>query len=685
MRIVKSGTGDRRAGFWGRHLRALLLAVSLSAAPVLAQEAPRKPVPEDFIGGPELQGVSLSPNGRFVLSTRIKDRQHILTVTDLEAGIAKAETFPLGVAAIDWAFWVDDNRILLRTEMNLPYVQLDAKAYKAVSNGRSTYVPTLMTFQVDTQELKQLTPGGFVRFALTNQGQITDFLPDDPDHVLLMANLDKGNDLFRLNIRDGSIRRVAQGLDETYAFATDRNGKPVFRFNTNSRGSIIEIQTREDLPDGKVAWRKVRTVRLNREGSNLTAPEFEILYPGPTASSYYVAARPEGAETTGIYLYDIHSDRFLERVSGEKPFDVQNALFDTVERTLLGMYHHEDRLVVEMSSPEMQAAVDAVKAKLAATVDVLPIDRSKSGDRWLFFASGPSDYGSYHVFDAATGDLQLFGHSSARLAGVEAPAVEVVSFAARDGLPLKGYLSRPASAKPGDKLPLIMMPHGGPEARDAYGFDQNVQMLVALGYQVFQPNFRGSSGFGKGFADRGRRQWGKAMQTDIDDAYAHLVAAGLAEEGRACIFGYSYGGYAALAAATLTPDLYQCIIAGAGPSDLIRMLEWERREEGRESEAYLYWVDHIGHPSDDREALAAVSPARLADRVTRPVLLIHGEEDGIVPVEQSEYMEKALKKAGKSVQFLRLEDSAHSSRTEADSRAEFDAIIKFLKRHLPVE
>ena len=136
MRIVKSGTGDRRAGFWGRHLRAFFLAVCLAAAPVLAQEAPRKPVPEDFIGGPELQGVSLSPNGRFVLSTRIKDRQHILTVTDLEAGIAKAETFPLGVAAIDWAFWVDDNRILLRTEMNLPYVQLDAKAYKAVSNGR---------------------------------------------------------------------------------------------------------------------------------------------------------------------------------------------------------------------------------------------------------------------------------------------------------------------------------------------------------------------------------------------------------------------------------------------------------------------------------------------------------------------------------------------------------------------
>ena len=141
----------------------------------------------------------------------------------------------------------------------------------------------------------------------------------------------------------------------------------------------------------------------------------------------------------------------------------------------------------------------------------------------------------------------------------------------------------------------------------------------------------------------------------------------------------------ALAAATLTPDLYQCVIAGAGPSDLIRMLEWERREEGRESEAYLYWVDHIGHPSNDREALAAVSPARLADRVTRPVLLIHGEDDGIVPVEQSEYMEKALKKAGKPVQFLRLEDSAHSSRTETDSRAEFDAIIKFLKRHLPVE
>jgi dipeptidyl aminopeptidase/acylaminoacyl peptidase len=207
--------------------------------------------------------------------------------------------------------------------------------------------------------------------------------------------------------------------------------------------------------------------------------------------------------------------------------------------------------------------------------------------------------------------------------------------------------------------------------------------LASLGYQVFEPNFRGSSGFGKAFADKGRRQWGKVMQTDIDDAHDHLIAAGLVREGQACIMGYSYGGYAALAAATLTPDRYACVIAGAAPTDLLKMLSWDRKEEGHDSEAYLYWVEHIGHPSTDKDELESLSPANLAARVTRPILLVHGEDDSIVPIEQSEFMEKALRKAGKGYEFVRLPDSAHSYRSDADERTEYEAIRRFLTTHLP--
>ncbi len=688
MHIPGSGKSRRESRIAGLALWALAALVLSPAGPAAGQEATaglRKPALQDFLGGPDLEGVSLSPNGRYMLATRIEGHQHILTVTDLDSGTAQAESFPLGVAAIDWASWVDDNSILLRTDLNFDYVSQDEKTYKAVMSGKATYMPTLMTFEVDTQELKKLVPGGYPRFAVTNQGQITDFLPGDPDHVLLMANLDKGNDLFRLNIRDGRIWRVAEGSHTTYAFATDRNGRPVFRFNLNSRGSIVYIYAREDKPGGKISWRKIKTVRMDREGSNFAAPEFEALYPGPTPSTYYVAARPEGADTTAIYLYDIGTDQFVEKISTQTALDVQSGLFDTEARELEGVFYYDDRMVVEMQTPEMQAIVDTVRAQVGEDLNILPIDRNAAGDRWLFATSGPSDYGSYYLYDTGPGELRLFGHRKKSLAGVEAPVVDVVEYTARDGLPLKGYLSRPASAGPGEKLPLIMMPHGGPEDRDTYRFDRDVQVLVAQGYQVFQPNFRGSSGYGQVFANRGRRQWGRAMQTDIDDAYDHLVALGLAEEGKACIFGYSYGGYAALAAATLTPDKYRCILAAAGPSDLIAMLKWERKEEGGDSEVYRYWVGHMGDPKQDKAELEAVSPALQAARVTRPVLLLHGKDDGVVPVSQSQAMYKALVKAGKDVRYVELASSGHGYRTDADNLTYYTEILAFLERNLPAD
>tara|TARA_R110002051_G_scaffold84858_1_gene150186 strand:+ start:150 stop:2294 length:2145 start_codon:yes stop_codon:yes gene_type:complete len=666
---------------------AFLCVCLFSTTAAIAQDAAEDQPPpslENFLGGVDLQGVSFSPNGHFIAAIRIEDRQHMVSITDVGSGQMRAQSMPLGVAAIDWVEWVDDNRLLLRTTLNVDFVAQDEKLYQALMRGRATYLPTLMTFEVDSQSLKKLTPGGYVRFAASNQGQITDFLPNDPDHVLLTANLDSGNDLFKLNIRDGRIWRVAEGSNNTYAWATDRNGRPVFRFNTNSRGSVIEIFVRQDRENGKIAWRKIKKIRLNRDESNLAAPEFDVLYPGPTANTYYVAARPEGADTTAVYLYDIENDQFLEKINAQDTFDVQYALFNKDTRELEGVYYYDDKLVVEMLNPELQSSVDKVNTLLGEDVNVLPIDRSKAGNSWLFLVSGPSDFGSYYVYDSDSESLRLFGHRKNSLAANKMANMEVIDFTARDGLALKGYLTRPNALGAGGKPPLIMLPHGGPEARDVYGFDLDVQVLVSKGYQVFQPNFRGSSGFGLAFADKGRRQWGKAMQTDIDDAYEHLVASGIVDSGNACIYGNSYGGYAALAAATLSPDTYRCIISGAGPSDLVKMLKWERKEEGGNSKTYEYWVNHIGDPKSQSHALNAVSPARLADRIKVPVLLIHGEEDGVVPIEQSELMEKAMKKAKKDVRFVRLEESGHTYRSDEDEEREYLEILNFLARHLPV-
>lgn len=228
------------------------------------------------------------------------------------------------------------------------------------------------------------------------------------------------------------------------------------------------------------------------------------------------------------------------------------------------------------------------------------------------------------------------------------------------------------------------MPHGGPESRDYYIFHRQAQWLASLGYQVFQPNFRGSAGYGSAFADAGRKEWGGAMQNDLTDAVQFLTSSGIADVGNVCIMGASYGGYAALAGATLTPDLYQCAIAIAPVTDLERQLRWERREFGRNSETLAYWQAHMGDLNEDAEMLEARSPARLSDRIQIPILLVHGERDDIVPYEQSTLMVRALKRSGKPHEFLSFETAGHSWRNSEDERTEFETIQRFLAEHLPV-
>ena len=397
-----------------------------------------------------------------------------------------------------------------------------------------------------------------------------------------------------------------------------------------------------------------------------------------------MSARPDDEDKAGIHLYDFERDEIVETVRQHEKVDIEDGFFNTETRELVGVFYYDDRLVIEMDDPLIQSHLDALDTYFGNEVNVIPLDSSEDGKRWLLKAVGPREPGSYHIYNLETAGATELGNQRKRLNDKTFGATDVVTYTARDGLELRGYLTRPPMAEGAPPPPLVVMPHGGPEMRDMVTFDQDVQILVARGYQVFQPNFRGSSGFGKAFADMGRRQWGRAMQTDVEDGFDHLVAEGLAEADRACIFGYSYGGYAAMAAATLTPEKYQCVIAAAGVSDLLAFLRRERREEGSNSEAYQYWVAHIGHPGRDKETIKAVSPVEHAGNLSRPLLILHGKDDGVVDYEQAERMDKALRKAGKFFRLVTLENSSHSYMPEEDELTYYTEILAFLETHLPV-
>jgi dipeptidyl aminopeptidase/acylaminoacyl peptidase len=267
------------------------------------------------------------------------------------------------------------------------------------------------------------------------------------------------------------------------------------------------------------------------------------------------------------------------------------------------------------------------------------------------------------LLDLASSDAKTIGYPYPLVKAGTIVKPKWVYYPARDGVQIPAYLTMPASAPNGKGLAAIVMPHGGPQARDGAGFDWWSQYYANLGYVVLQPQYRGSDGFGKAWAKAGEQQWGLRMQDDVSDGVKYLVDQGIVDAKRVCILGWSYGGYAAGAGATLTPELYRCAVAGAGVYDLPEMLKYEEGPPGswqRANSAIAYWKSHIGNLDRDRAKIEAASPALQVKNVRAPIQVIHGDLDFVVPLKQAEIFVAALKAAGKEHEYVVLKDESHN-------------------------
>jgi dipeptidyl aminopeptidase/acylaminoacyl peptidase len=287
------------------------------------------------------------------------------------------------------------------------------------------------------------------------------------------------------------------------------------------------------------------------------------------------------------------------------------------------------------------------------------IDSTADRQKLAISIAGGTVSPSYFLFDRKTSALARLSQQYKNLSDADINPVTPIEYRARDGRTIPSVLTYPRGKKLGDKLPLIVMPHGGPTSYDAVGFDWMAQYFASRGYLVFQPNFRGSDGFGREHRVAGYGEWGGKMQDDITDGAELLIRKGWADPNRTCIIGGSYGGYAALAGGAYTPDLYKCVAAIAPVTDLNFMLSETKREEGSDSADYTWWTKLIGNQKDDRKKIDAISPVKAAANFKAPVLLIHGNDDTIVPFEHSSRMESALKKAGKPVTLIKLQGGDH--------------------------
>ncbi|HSJ78741.1 MAG TPA: alpha/beta fold hydrolase, partial [Erythrobacter sp.] len=299
----------------------------------------------------------------------------------------------------------------------------------------------------------------------------------------------------------------------------------------------------------------------------------------------------------------------------------------------------------------------------------------------LVWAGDESDPGVLYFYDAEAQSMKVVMQYRPKLDFNALARPVPMTYRARDGTAIRGYLTLPKGRVP-QGLPLIIMPHGGPFGiRDSLRFDDEVQLLANRGYAVLQPNFRGSGGYGNAFYDLGNGQVGRGMQDDLDDAMDWAVREGIADPARVCVVGGSYGGYAALWSVLRNPDRYRCAASWAGVTDWDRMLRYDRRVLTRS--AGKRWTARI--EGDDGLDLKEVSPFRRAGSLTRPVLLAHGTADDNVPFDQFEAMQKAAQKSGAPLTTLIINGEGHSFSSAKSEQQWYDALDTFLAKHNPAD
>lgn len=467
-------------------------------------------------------------------------------------------------------------------------------------------------------------------------------------------------ELYEVDLASHDVRRIAarggEGVDRDWIVGPDGRAAASLDFLANDGSWTIRNRDGKIIASGRNPLGGIGLVGLGRKPGT-------ILYTRTDESS--------GA------------DHWLELAAGGgAPEEVlpnasaRHGYVDNRSRQLIGYRGDGDKSDSIFFDAQRQRVFRGTR-KAFPGLNVELIDWNDAFDRLLVKTDGTGDPGTWWLVDIRTGRATDLGVSYTVPAREVGP-VRMVSYTAGDGLAMTGVLTLPPGRE-AKNLPLVMLPHGGPAARDYAEFDWWAQAFASRGYAVFQPNFRGSTGFGAAFEKAGHGEWGRKMQSDVSDGLAELARQGIVNPKRACIMGASYGGYAALAGVTLQQGLYRCAVAVAGVSDVQAHYQAKVHVSGADRTLIRALRDEIGSGRD----LKLISPITYADKADAPVLLIHGRDDTVVDHAQSRAMEGALRRAGKPVELVTLPGEDHWLSRGATRLKMLESALAFVERCNP--
>lgn len=602
---------------------------------------------EDFFRNSERTGYQLSPDGSYIsYMAPYKNRLNVFVrrvdETDEHAIRITNET----ERSVAGYMWADNQRLL----------------YMKDTAGDENY--QLYGVHRDGSDDRAYTAFDGVRTSLI------DDLEEQPGVVMIGMN--KRNpevfDPYRLNIETGELTLLAENPGNIQGWMTDHDGRlRVATAIVDGVNTQILYRDTEDEPFKPVLTTNFRDV--------VSFMEFT-----PDNKEVYAATNLHRDKTILVRMNPATCEE-LEVLYENERYDIASISYSRKRKKLLSVYctGHKEPVRHYFDAEEEQLR-QRIKAHFPNQRYGIA-DTDKAEENYLIYVGGDRTRGSYWHYNALTDEAKKIADLAPWIKSDEMNAMHPVCYTTRDGLQIEAYLTLPDGLTPdtAKQLPVVVNPHGGPWARDCWGYSSEVQFLSNRGYAVFQMNFRGSTGYGRHFLEASYKQWGLKMQDDITDGVKWLIEQGIANPKRIAIYGGSYGGYATLAGLTFTPDLYACGIDYVGVSNLFTFMQtippyWRPMLE------MMY--EQVGHPEHDADQLAATSPALHADKIKVPLFVAQGANDPRVNKAESDQMVEALRQRGVVVEYMVKDNEGHGFHNQENRFDFYRAMERFLKAHL---
>lgn len=596
----------------------------------------------DFFKNPESNNYLISPDGKWISYLKPYEKRMNIYIKENKDGAEEMRLTSVTDRDISNYFWKGNNHII----------------YTRDFGGDENY-------HVFTVDVKAKVEKDATNFPNT-RAEIIDTLDNIDDDELIISHNKRDKkvfDVFRLNIRTGKLVLLVQNPGNIVSWMTDHAGK-------------LRVAVEADGLNSNLLFRETEGAKFFKILTYTYKDVFSPLFFTFDNKNLYAASNLN-RDKIGIVEFDVRSKKETRIIYQHPEVDVSTLSFSKKRRVLTSIRFTTWKQTMQFLDPVTESIYSKVAEKLIGK-EVRFVATTKNEDLFIVRTLSDRSLGAFYLYDSSKDELKLLAQVAPWLDEEKLSPTKAISYQSRDGLTINGYLTLPKNKKP-KKLPFVINPHGGPWARDVWGYNSQIQFLANRGYGVLQMNFRGSTGYGKSFLQASYKQWGLKMQEDITDGVQWLIQEGYADADNICIYGGSYGGYATLAGLVKDPKLYACGIDFVGVANLFTFMNTIPPYWTTELEK-LY--EMVGHPERDKVQLTATSPALNADKIKAPLLVVQGAKDPRVNKAESDQMVQALEKRGVRVQYIVKENEGHGFKNEENRIEFYEAMEVFLKKHI---